>query len=81
MANLQGASHLFVNGELFTGDVERRGYRGVPVYLRKGRNDVYALGIDGVFSLVVLATEHAHGDGGLGLLPATTRGGATGFDG
>lgn len=51
MANPQGASHLFVNGELFVGDVERRGYRGVPVFLRKGRNDVFALGIDNAFSL------------------------------
>ena len=51
MANLEGASHLFVNGELFVGDVERRGYRGVPVFLRKGRNDVFVLGIDRAFAL------------------------------
>ncbi|MFN0009051.1 MAG: prolyl oligopeptidase family serine peptidase [Planctomycetota bacterium] len=51
IAELSGASTLFVNGTAFVGDVYRYGFRGVPVALREGRNDVYVTGIRGGFSL------------------------------
>jgi dienelactone hydrolase len=51
IAELSGASTLFVNGTPFVGDAYRYGFRGVPVALRAGRNDLYATGIRGEFSL------------------------------
>ena len=51
MARLTGAEHLFVNGCGFVGDADARGYRGVPVALRKGENHVYVLGGAGAFEL------------------------------
>jgi hypothetical protein len=51
MARLPGASALFVNGEGFVGDPERRGYLGVPVELRAGDNSVLVAGIEGGFEL------------------------------
>lgn len=51
MADLDGAAHLFVNGDLFVGDPERRGHRGVPVAVRAGDNDVYVVGARGSASL------------------------------
>lgn len=51
MAQLTGAELLFVNGEGFAGDVERLGFRGVPVLLKKGANRVFVAGIRGSFTL------------------------------
>lgn len=47
MADLQGASRLFVNGVGFVGDVYGYGKRGVPVALRAGRNDLFISGLRG----------------------------------
>ncbi len=44
MADLQGASRLFVNGDGFVGDVYAYGKRGVPVALRAGRNHLFLAG-------------------------------------
>jgi hypothetical protein len=49
LADLQGASTLFVNGMGFVGDVYRFGFRGVPVALKKGENTVVVTGIRGAF--------------------------------
>jgi len=51
MARLSGASALFVNGEGFIGDLERRGLLGVPVQLREGDNQVFVAGIEGGLEL------------------------------
>lgn len=51
IANLQGAARLYVNGAGFVGDLYAYGFRGVPVALRAGRNDVYVSGIRGGFRL------------------------------
>src|SRR5260221_721298 len=51
MARLTGGETLFVNGDGFVGDVSKRGFRGVPVLLRKGDNDLYVLGIPDSFEL------------------------------
>jgi len=51
LAELSGASTLFVNGAAFAGDAYRYVFRGVPISLREGRNDVYVTGIRGKFSL------------------------------
>jgi len=51
IAELSGASTLFVNGTPFVGDAYRYGFRGVPVALREGRNDLYVTGIRGGLSL------------------------------
>lgn len=51
MADLQGAARLYVNGAGFAGDLYAYGFRGVPVALRAGRNDVYVSGIRGGFRL------------------------------
>jgi dienelactone hydrolase len=48
---LTGASRVYVNGAGFAGDVYGYGFRGVPVALRAGRNDVYVTGIRGAFML------------------------------
>lgn len=47
---LAGASRVYVNGAGFAGDVYGFGFRGVPVALRAGRNDVYVTGIRGAFT-------------------------------
>ncbi|MHC4844556.1 MAG: carboxylesterase family protein [Planctomycetota bacterium] len=49
MAELSGASTLFVNGEGFVGDVYRAGFGVVPVALREGENQVYVNGVRGSF--------------------------------
>ncbi len=51
MAELRGASRVYVNGAGFSGDVYGYGFRGVPVALRAGRNDVYVTGLRGAFRL------------------------------
>jgi len=51
MARLTGAEVLFVNGEPFVGDPQRRGFRGVPVALRTGTNTLLVGGIAGSFEL------------------------------
>ena len=51
LAELEGASTLYVNGAPFAGDLYRYGFRGVPVALREGKNDVYVTGMRGAFSL------------------------------
>ncbi len=51
MARLTGAEVLFVNGEGFYGDPRRKGFRGVPVALRAGANELFVTGIDGPFEL------------------------------
>ena len=52
MARLSGAENLYVNGDGFVGDAFRRGFEGVPVELRAGRNELYVSGIRGSFRLV-----------------------------
>ena len=51
LADLQGASTLYVNGSPFAGDAYGYGFGGIPVALGKGKNDVYVTGIRGGFSL------------------------------
>lgn len=51
IARAPGASALFVNGEGFIGDPERRGFLGVPVELRAGDNRVFVAGIEEGFEL------------------------------
>jgi poly(3-hydroxybutyrate) depolymerase len=51
MAELSGASTLFVNGAGFVGDVYRAGFGAVPVALRAGENHLYVNGVRGDFSL------------------------------
>ncbi|MEM7309531.1 MAG: hypothetical protein AAF682_22835 [Planctomycetota bacterium] len=46
-----GASAVFVNGEPFVGDPDRRGWLGVPVSLRTGRNTLVVAGVRGGFEL------------------------------
>ena len=57
IAELAGASTLFVNGAPYVGDPYRYGFRGVPVALREGRNDLFVTGIRGGFSLRVRETD------------------------
>jgi len=51
MAQLDGAESLFVNGLPFVGDPYDRGFKGVPVELRKGANSVYVTGVRDSFQL------------------------------
>lgn len=51
MARVVGAEQLFVNGEAFVGDSERRGFQGVPVHLRAGVNHLVLAGIRGPFEV------------------------------
>jgi hypothetical protein len=53
MARLSGAGLLYVDGEPFVGDRERRGFQGVPVALAAGANDVFVTDVDGSFELVL----------------------------
>lgn len=53
MADLQGAELLIVNGECFTGDPERRGFRGVPIALRRGVNRLFVARVRESFSLTL----------------------------
>lgn len=46
-----GAELVFVNGDGFVGDPDRRGWLGVPVYLRRGANQLIVGGIRGGFEL------------------------------
>lgn len=57
IAQLTGASRLFVNGDGFTGDLYRYGYAGVPVLLRAGINHIFVGGARGGFSLRFSAPE------------------------
>ncbi len=43
MARLSAARWLVVNGSVFIGDPDRRGDRGVPIALQKGRNRLFAV--------------------------------------
>lgn len=52
LADLQRAALLFVNGAAFVGDLYAYGFRGVPVALRKGRNDLFVAGLRGDPALV-----------------------------
>ncbi|MDP7246286.1 MAG: prolyl oligopeptidase family serine peptidase [Planctomycetota bacterium] len=51
LADLQGASTLFLNGVAFSGDPYRFGYQGYPVALRKGDNHIFVTGTRGNFQL------------------------------
>jgi len=51
MAWLPGADAIFINGDAFMGDPQRRGYGGVPIALNAGDNDVYVAGIQDSFEL------------------------------
>lgn len=51
LARLAGGAWLVVNGEVFVGDRQRRGYGGVPVVLRKGANHVFVANGDRGFEL------------------------------
>lgn len=57
MAQLSGASRLFVNGAGFAGDLYAYGFGGVPIALRKGRNDLYVNGVRGPFKLRLWAPK------------------------
>ena len=58
MAELTGATTLFVNGAGFVGDHYRFGHRGVPVALRVGVNHLYVTGVRGGFRLRLWQPEH-----------------------
>ncbi len=58
MAKLSGASQLYVNGAGFVGDAYGYGFGGVPIELRKGRNDVYVGGVRGSFRLELWKPEN-----------------------
>ena len=58
MAKLTGASQLYVNGAGFVGDLYGYGFGGVPIALRKGRNDVYVSGVRGSFRLELWKPEN-----------------------
>ncbi len=58
MAELHGATTLFVNGVGFVGDHYRFGDRGVPVALRQGTNHLYVTGVRGAFRLRLWTPEH-----------------------
>ena len=58
MAKLSGASQLYVNGAGFVGDAYGYGFGGVPIALRKGRNDVYVSGVRGSFRLELWKPEN-----------------------
>lgn len=51
MARFLGGEWLLVNGEMFIGDPDRRGFRGVPVALRKGENRIFVLCTSGTVEL------------------------------
>ncbi|TDJ71494.1 MAG: hypothetical protein E2O39_08235 [Planctomycetota bacterium] len=57
LADLRGASTLFVNGQAFAGDGYRFGFGGVPVALDAGVNDLFVTGIRGGFRLTLHATQ------------------------
>lgn len=57
IAQLSGASRLFVNGDGFTGDLYRLGYAGVPILLRAGVNHIFVGGARGAFSLRFVAPD------------------------
>lgn len=57
MAQLAGASRLFVNGDGFTGDAYRYGFAGVPVLLREGINHIFVGGARGAFNLRFTAPD------------------------
>lgn len=57
MAKLPGASQLYVDGAGFVGDPYSLGFGGVPVALKKGRNDVYVGGVRGSFRLELRKPE------------------------
>jgi len=57
MAKLSGASQLYVNGAGFVGDVYGYGFGGVPIALKKGRNDVYVGGVRGTLRLELSKPE------------------------
>jgi hypothetical protein len=57
MARLSGAKLLIVNGEGFVGDIDNRGFRGVPVALKKGNNDLYVFDIPDSFELELWCPE------------------------
>ena len=66
-----GASAVFVNGEGFAADPDRRGWLGFPVGLRDGANEVLVAGVQGGFELemwdpvsrLVVATWALHNEG------------------
>lgn len=51
LAQLAGASRLWVNGTPFTGDPYEYGFGGVPIALEKGANQLCVAGIRGSFRL------------------------------
>lgn len=57
LARLDGAARLAVNGDSFTGDLYRYGFRGVPVELRAGSNRVLVGGARGSFALSFTMAE------------------------
>jgi len=54
LAELRGASTLFVNGAGFAGDLYSMGVPGVPVLLHAGRNSIFVTGVRGSFRLRLL---------------------------
>ena len=58
MAKLSGASQLYVNGAGFVGDAYGYGFGGVPIELKKGRNDVYVGGVRGALRLELWKPEN-----------------------
>lgn len=57
LAQLTGASRLFVNGAGFSGDAYGYGFGGVPIALKHGRNDLYVTGLRGSFHLKLGAVK------------------------
>jgi len=59
LAELSGASTLFVNGDGSAGDPYRGGFGVAPVALRAGENRIYVGGVREGFRLVLRQPEHA----------------------
>lgn len=51
LAELRGATTLYVNGEATAGDVYRYNFDGYPIALRAGKNELYVTGARGGFDL------------------------------
>jgi dienelactone hydrolase len=57
LAELRGATTLFLNGEATAGDVYRYNFDGYPVALRAGSNDLFVTGARGGFDLSLRQIE------------------------
>jgi len=64
LAQLTGASTLYVDGRAYAGDLYRFGFGGVPLILEAGTHDVFVTGARGGFTLVFNAAEPGLRHGG-----------------